>query len=72
MQIATIFRIASMTKPVTSVAVMQLVEQGRMELDESAATYVPELRGPKVLEGFDADGTFDMIRRHDDSLRCES
>ncbi len=52
----TIFRIASMTKPATSVAVMQFVEQGKVSLDESIGAYLPELKSPKVLEGFDADG----------------
>lgn len=37
-----IFRIASMTKPVTSVALMQLVEQGRITLSDPVAKYVPE------------------------------
>ena len=37
-----IFRIASMTKPVTSVALMQLVEQGRIALSEPVAKYIPE------------------------------
>ena len=46
-----IFAIASMTKPVTSVAVMQLVEAGRVKLDEPAATYVPELGTVRVLDG---------------------
>lgn len=46
-----IFAIASMTKPVTSAAVMQLVEEGKVKLDEPAATYVPELADVKVLEG---------------------
>jgi CubicO group peptidase (beta-lactamase class C family) len=46
-----IFAIASMTKPVTSVAVMQLVEAGKVKLDEPAATYLPELRTVQVLEG---------------------
>jgi CubicO group peptidase (beta-lactamase class C family) len=40
-----------MTKPITSVAVMQLVEQGRVKLDEPASTYVPELRDVRVLDG---------------------
>lgn len=52
----SIFRIASMTKPVTSVAVMQLVESGRVKLDEPAATYLPELADVQVLEGFDGTG----------------
>ncbi len=45
-----IFAIASMTKPVTSVAVMQLVEAGKVKLDEPAATYLPELGTVQVLE----------------------
>jgi methyl acetate hydrolase len=39
-----IFRIASMTKPVTSVALMQLVEQGRIGLDDPTSKYLPELK----------------------------
>jgi methyl acetate hydrolase len=54
MTVDSIFRIASMTKPVTSVAVMQLVESGRLKLDEPAATYLPELSKVQVLEEFDA------------------
>ena len=50
----TVFRIASMTKPVTSVAVMQLVESGRIKLDEPAATYAPELANVQVLDEFDS------------------
>jgi methyl acetate hydrolase len=49
----TIFMIASMTKPVTSVAAMQLVEQGKLKLDEPASTYLPELGKLQVLHGFD-------------------
>jgi CubicO group peptidase (beta-lactamase class C family) len=48
-----LFRIASMTKPVTSVALMQLVEQGRIGLDDPAEKYLPELAGAKVLASFD-------------------
>jgi len=46
-----IFAIASMTKPITSVAVMQLVEAGQVKLDEPAATYLPELGTVRVLDG---------------------
>ena len=49
-----IFRIASMTKPITSVAAMQLVEQGRLALDDPAARYLPELANLKVFASFDA------------------
>jgi methyl acetate hydrolase len=49
-----LFRIASMTKPVTSVALMQLVEQGKIGLDDPAEKYLPELANPKVIESFNA------------------
>ena len=49
-----LFRIASMTKPITSVALMQLVERGRLGLEDPAENYLPELTNPKVLESFDA------------------
>jgi len=49
----SMFVIASMTKPVTSVAAMQLVEQGKLKLDEPASTYIPELGKLEVLHGFD-------------------
>src|SRR6201990_1400254 len=48
-----LFRIASMTKPVTSVALMQLIEQGRLGLDDPASEYLPELADLKVIESFD-------------------
>ena len=48
--------IASMTKPVTAVAVMQLVEQGRLSLDRPAQDVCPELAAIKVLDHFDAAG----------------
>ena len=54
MTVDTIFRIASMTKPVTSLAVMQLVEQGRLSLDDPAEKYLPQLANLKVFESFDA------------------
>ena len=49
-----LFRIASMTKPITSVALMQLLEQGRIGLDDPAEKYLPELKALKVIESFDA------------------
>jgi CubicO group peptidase (beta-lactamase class C family) len=48
-----LFRIASMTKPVTSLALMQLVEQGKIGLDDPAEKYLPELANPKVITSFD-------------------
>lgn len=52
----TIFWILSMTKAVTAVACMQLVEQGKLHVDQLASDFLPELASPQVLEGFSPDG----------------
>jgi len=52
----TVFWIASMTKAITSAAAIQLVEQGRLTLDQRIADVLPELSAPQVLEGFDPSG----------------
>jgi CubicO group peptidase (beta-lactamase class C family) len=52
----TVFRIASMVKLLTSVAALQLVERGKLKLDEPAGTIDPTLASPQVLTGFDAKG----------------
>ena len=56
MTMDTVVWIASMTKPITSTAAMQLVEQGRLQLDEPAARWAPGVAEAQVLEGFDAKG----------------
>ena len=56
MTLDTVFRIASMTKAVTCVAAMQLVEQGKLRLEEPVPNIDPALGSPQVLEGFDAGG----------------
>jgi len=55
MTIDTIGLIASMTKPITSVAAMQLIEQGLLDLDGALADYLPRFAGVQVLEGFDGN-----------------
>ncbi len=45
----TLFRIASMSKPVTSVAVMILVDDGRLRITDPVSKYLPEFKNPKVL-----------------------
>jgi CubicO group peptidase (beta-lactamase class C family) len=56
----TIFNIASMTKPVTSVAVMMLVEEGKLKLDDDVAKYLPKYKNPVVLSKFnEADATYE-------------
>ena len=52
----TLFRLRSMTKAVTAAAAMQMVEQGRLSLDQDMGKMIPELAAPMVLEGFDAAG----------------
>jgi methyl acetate hydrolase len=56
MTLDTVFRIASMTKAVTSVAAMQLVERGRLQLDAPVPDIDPAMSAPQVLTGFDAQG----------------
>jgi len=46
---ASKFRVASITKLFTSQAVMQLVEQGRLDVNDDAARYIPELEGKEIL-----------------------
>jgi CubicO group peptidase (beta-lactamase class C family) len=55
MTMDTVFRIASMTKAVTSTAAMQLVERGAFSLDTPVAEIVPEWSGMRVIEGWDGD-----------------
>jgi CubicO group peptidase (beta-lactamase class C family) len=51
MQRDTIFRIYSMTKPVTTVAAMMLYEEGKLDLDAPVSKYLPELKGLRVYAG---------------------
>ena len=56
MTLDSIFWIASLTKAITSVAAMQLVEQGRVGLHQPLGPLVPKLARLQVLDGFGADG----------------
>src|SRR5262245_544553 len=53
----TLFRIASMTKPVTSVAALMLWEEGKFHLDDPITKWAPEFASPRVLKR--ADGPLD-------------
>ena len=53
----TIFRIASMTKPIATTAIMMLVEDGKLVLDDPIANYLPEFAERRVVTGFDAEQT---------------
>ncbi len=56
MSLDTRFRIASMSKPVTSVAVLMLYEEGRFHLDDPIKRWLPEFAQPRVFTGVDAAG----------------
>ena len=51
----TIFRIYSMTKPITAVAALTLWEQGKFQMDDPVSKYLPELANLKVFAGMDGE-----------------
>jgi CubicO group peptidase (beta-lactamase class C family) len=56
----TIFNMASMTKPVTSVAIMMLVDEGKLTLDDEVAKYLPKYKDPLVISTFnDTDASYE-------------
>ena len=56
----TIFNIASMTKAVTSVAIMMLADEGKLKLDDDVAKYLPKYKDPVVISKFNAaDGSYE-------------
>jgi CubicO group peptidase (beta-lactamase class C family) len=56
MTLDTVVWIASMTKAMTATAAMQLIERGKLKLEQLASELVAELASPQVLEGFDMSG----------------
>jgi CubicO group peptidase (beta-lactamase class C family) len=55
----TVFRIASMTKPVTSVGIMMLYEEGKLRLDDPVSNYLPAYKGREVIATFnEKDATY--------------
>ena len=60
MPVNAIFSIASMTKPVTSVAIMMLFEQGKLKLDDPVSKYLTGFDNPQVITKFnDKDATYE-------------
>jgi CubicO group peptidase (beta-lactamase class C family) len=58
-----IFRIASQTKAITSVAVMMLFEEGKFLLDDPISKYIPEFANPVVLDKFnEKDSTYTTVK----------
>lgn len=56
MRTDTIFRIASMTKPLTSLVALMLIEEGRLGLDDEVGRYLPAWKAPAVITSVDAAG----------------
>ena len=56
MTLDTTFAIFSTTKAITATAALQLIEEGRLELDEPASRYAPDIGKLQVIEGFEKDG----------------
>jgi CubicO group peptidase (beta-lactamase class C family) len=63
MRTDTIVRIASMTKPVTSVAVMMLYEEGKLFLTDPVTRFIPSFKGSRVIEGTDPNAAPVPARR---------
>jgi CubicO group peptidase (beta-lactamase class C family) len=62
MQKDGIFRIASQTKAITSVAVMMLYEEGKFMLDDPISNFIPEFKNPRVLDKYNkADTTYTTV-----------
>jgi CubicO group peptidase (beta-lactamase class C family) len=56
----TIFNMASMTKPVTSAAIMMLADEGTLKLDDDVAQYLPKWKDPLVISKFnEADASYE-------------
>jgi CubicO group peptidase (beta-lactamase class C family) len=56
MRTDTIFQIMSMAKPITSVGIVMLMEEGRLAVTDPVEKYLPEFRGQMLEEGCSADG----------------
>ena len=57
----TVFRIHSMTKPVTGIAMMMLWEEGKFKLDDPVSKYLPSFRDQRVFAGADENGKFRTV-----------
>jgi len=61
MPVDAVFRIASMTKPITAIAIMQLQEAGRLDVNDPVEKHLPEFRG-QMLANKDKDGVITLIK----------
>ena len=65
----TIFRICSMSKPITSVAVMMLYEQGRFRLEDPVSKYLPGFKNPKILVKPSTGDPYTIPASHEITIR---
>jgi CubicO group peptidase (beta-lactamase class C family) len=56
----TIYRIYSMTKPITGVAMMKLYEQGKFSLEDPVSKFIPEFADLEVVKSYEKDGSFEL------------
>ena len=61
MEMDSLFRIYSMSKPVTGVALMMLHEQGLWNFDDPVSKHVPELANLRIISSYDDDGNMELI-----------
>ena len=57
----SLFRIYSMSKPITGVALMILIEEGKIRLNDPVAIYIPEFARTKVMK-VEEDGSFSLVK----------
>jgi CubicO group peptidase (beta-lactamase class C family) len=68
MRTDTIFWVASMTKPMTSTAIMMLQEEGKLSIDDPVSKYIPEFAGLKTPSGKRANLTLRQLLTHTSGL----
>lgn len=56
-----VFRIYSMTKPITGIALMMLYEQGKFDLDDPVSKYLPSFKDQRVFSGVNEDGSLQTV-----------
>ncbi len=56
-----VFRIYSMTKPITGIALMMLYEEGKFDLDDPVAKYLPSFKDQRVFSGVNEDGSLQTV-----------
>ncbi len=69
MQTDAIFRICSMTKPITSAAVMMLYEEGKFLLNDPISKYIPEFKNPKVLAKSPSGPSYTILADREITIR---